>query len=272
MKNKAIGIFDSGIGGLTVYKALKEKMPSERIIYLGDTARLPYGSKSAETIVRFSDGNALFLLTKNVKMIVVACNSASSYAVSYLQEKLDIPVLGVIEPGAEAAAMAGREKIGIIGTAATIKSRSYEKAILEKKPEIPVLSKACPLFVPLVEEGWIDHRVTRLVAEEYLLPLKDEGIDALVLGCTHYPVLKNVIEQVLGKGVTLIDSAITTAAKTASILKSLGWLNNEKSNLPDEFYVTDFPDRFRRVGEIFLNRKIEKVTTASFYTVSLPQA
>lgn len=272
MKNKAIGVFDSGIGGLTVYKALKEKLPNEKVIYLGDTARLPYGTKSAETIIKFSDGNALFLLTKSVKIIVVACNSSSSYAVPFLQDKFDIPVIGVIEPGAEAAVKHSKNKIGVIGTAATIKSGSYEKSIIERRSDARVISKACPLFVPLVEEGWIDHKVTRLVTEEYLLPLKEEGIDTLVLGCTHYPVLKKVIADVLGKEIRLIDSAITTAEKVYDILKSLGWINSAQNPDDDEFFVTDFPDRFKKVGEIFLNRKIKKVTTAAFYTVSLPQA
>ncbi|MCK4764045.1 MAG: glutamate racemase [Candidatus Aminicenantes bacterium] len=272
MKNKAIGVFDSGIGGLTVYKALKEQLPAEKVIYLGDTARLPYGSKSAETIIKFSDGNALFLLTKNVKIIVVACNSSSSYAVPYLQDKFDIPVLGVIEPGAEAAVKHSKSKIGVIGTSATIKSGAYEKTIVEKKPGVKVISRDCPLFVPLVEEGWIDHKVTKLVVEEYLLPLKEQGIDTLVLGCTHYPVLKGVIAEVMGPGIELVDSAVTTAVKVRSILKSLGWLSGAQDGGEDEFYVTDFPDRFKRVGEIFLNKKIGKVTTATFYTVSLPQA
>lgn len=272
MKNKPIGVFDSGIGGLTVYKALKEKLPNEKVIYLGDTARLPYGTKSAETIIKFSDGNALFLLTRSVKIIVVACNSSSSYAVPYLQEKLDIPVLGVIEPGAEAAAQNSKGKIGVIGTSATIQSGAYEKAILEKKPTAETVSKACPLFVPLVEEGWIDHPVTRMVVVEYLLPLKEQRIDTLVLGCTHYPVLKGVISSVLGKEIGLIDSAVTTAEKVCAVLKSLGWLNQKKNREEDEFYVTDFPERFKKVGEIFLKRRIDKVTTATFYTVSLPQA
>jgi len=272
VKNKAIGVFDSGIGGLTVYKALKEKLPNEKVIYLGDTARLPYGTKSAETIIKFSEGNALFLLTKSVKIIVVACNSASSYALPYLQNKFDIPVVGVIEPGAEAAVHAGKAKIGVIGTDATIKSGAYEKAIIEKKTGTRVLSKACPLFVPLVEEGWIDHKVTRLVIEEYLLPLKEQGIDTLVLGCTHYPVLKEVIADVLGREITLIDSALTTSEKVYVILKSLGWIGEPGNPAEDEFFVTDFPERFKQVGEIFLRRKLEKVTAASFYTVSLPQA
>ena len=263
MNNKAIGVFDSGIGGLTVYKALKEKMPEEKVVYLGDTARLPYGTKSAETIIKFSEGNASFLLGRDVKIIVVACNSASSYAVPSLQDKLDIPVLGVIEPGADAALKCSTKRIGVIGTTATISSKAYEKSIREKKPDAEIISKDCPLFVPLVEEGWIDHEVTKRVVEIYLLPLKEQGIDSLVLGCTHYPVLKGVIAEVLGNGVKLIDSAETITEKVYSILKSLGWLSQSVNSREDEFYVTDFPERFRKVGEIFLQKKIEKVSTAT---------
>jgi len=262
MNNKSIGVFDSGIGGLTVYKALKEKMPGEKVVYLGDTARLPYGTKSAEKIIKFSEDNASFLMERDVKVVVVACNSASSYAVPFLQNKLDIPVLGVIEPGADAVVKWGKKRIGVIGTSATISSKAYEKSILEKKPNAEIISKDCPLFVPLVEEGWIDHEVTRRVAEVYLLPLKEQGIDSLVLGCTHYPVLKGVISEVLGKDVKLIDSAETITEKVYSILKSLGWLSQSRGARDDEFYVTDFPERFKKVGEIFLNRKIEKVQTA----------
>lgn len=271
MKNKAIGVFDSGIGGLTVYKALKEKLPRERVIYLGDTARVPYGSKSADTIIKFSEGNTLFLLTRNVKIIVVACNSSSAYALTYLQEKFDIPIIGVIKPGAEAAINRFRKKIGVIGTTATIKSGAYEKAIRQKEPGAEIVSKDCPLFVPLVEEGWLKHHVTRLVIEEYLKPLAEQHIDTLVLGCTHYPVLKPLIHDVLGDGVQLVDSALTTAEEVASLLKSLNWLKKEEQAADDEFYVTDSPERFRSVGEIFLDRKIEKVTLATFQTISLPQ-
>jgi len=264
MNKKAIGVFDSGIGGLTVYKALKKRMPNEKVIYLGDTARLPYGSKSAETIIKFSEENALFLMDRKVKIMVVACNSASSYAVKPLQEKLDIPVLGVIEPGAEAAVKWSKNSIGVIGTTATISSKAYEKMILEKKSDAKINAKDCPLFVPLVEEGWITHQVTRLIAEEYLLPLKAKGIDSLVLGCTHYPVLKGIIGSVLGDEITLIDSAEVITEKVYSILKTLGWLNNSRmvGTGLDEFFVTDFPERFKKVGEIFLNREIEKVQTA----------
>ncbi len=264
MNNKAIGVFDSGIGGLTVYKALKEKMPGEKVIYLGDTARLPYGSKSAETIIKFSEENAFFLVDRNVKMIVVACNSSSSYAVPTLQNRLDIPVLGVIEPGADAAVRMSKRSIGVIGTTATISSQSYEKAIRERKSDIEIVSKDCPLFVPLVEEGWINHPVTRLVIEEYLLPLKEKGIDSLFLGCTHYPVIKDPIAKVLGDEIRLIDSAETVTEKVHSILKSLGWFSKSQKVQEDEFYVTDFPERFKRVGEIFLQKKINSVQVALF--------
>jgi len=263
MNNKPIGVFDSGIGGLTVYKALKDKMPHESMIYLGDTARLPYGSKSAGAIIKFSEENARFLLNKKVKLIVIACNSSSSYGVAYLQNKLDIPVVGVIEPGAEEAVKYSKGKIGVVGTTATISSKAYEKAIIEKNSDIEIITRDCPLFVPLVEEGWIEHKVTRLVIEEYLLPLKEQGIDSLVLGCTHYPVLKDVISDVIGKDIRLIDSGKATAEKVYSILKSFGWLNNSKKQGEDEFYVSDFPERFRKVGEIFLKRNIEKVSIAN---------
>jgi glutamate racemase len=269
MNDKAIGIFDSGIGGLTVYKALKQRLPGEKIVYLGDTARLPYGSKSSETIIHFSQDNAAFLLTKDIKIIVVACNSASSHAIPHLQEKFDkIPVLGVIEPGAEAAVENSHGKIGVIGTTATIMSQAYERAILERKPGAGIITKDCPLFVPLVEEGWAHHHVTKLVAEEYLLPMKKEGIDSLVLGCTHYPVLKEVISEVMGKEIRLIDSAETTTNKVHAILKTLGWLSRTDNIREDEFYVTDFPDRFKKVGEIFLERKIDKVTTVDICTMA----
>jgi glutamate racemase len=262
MNNKAIGVFDSGIGGLTVYKAIKEKMPDEKVVYLGDTARLPYGTKSAETIIKFSEDNASFLLARDVKIIVVACNSASSYAVSQLQDKLDVPVLGVIEPGAEAAVFTGDNRIGVIGTSATISSGAYERVIKEKNPDAEIIARDCPLFVPLVEEGWLEQEVTRLVIKEYLLPLKEKEIGNLVLGCTHYPVLKTAITGILGNSIKLIDSAEEISRQVNIILKSLGWLNRSRTLQEDEFYVTDFPERFKKVGEIFLGKKIDKVNTA----------
>jgi len=259
MNKKAIGVFDSGIGGLTVYKAIKELMPTEKVIYLGDTAHVPYGTKSAETIVRFSEENSRFLTQKGVKIIVIACNSSSSYAVAHLQDLLDIPVLGVIDPGSEAAAQK-EGLIGVIGTAATISSGAYDRSILEKNRGAKIVSSSCPLFVPLVEEGWINHPVTDQVIREYLLPLKKKGVKTLVLGCTHYPLLKEAIGRVLGDEIELIDSAEVMALRVQSILKKLGWLNGHREgNGEDEFYVTDFPERFKRVGEIFLQRKIDKV-------------
>ncbi len=263
MQSKSIGIFDSGIGGLTVYKSIKEKIPGEKVIYLGDTARLPYGSKSPDSIRKFSIENAEFLLSKQVKMIVIACNSSSSHAETYLREHLDIPVLGVIGPGSEAALKTKAKKIGVIGTTATISSGAYTNIIKKNDPGIEVFSRDCPLFVPLIEEGWINHPVTEMVAEEYLIPLKKRGIGTLVLGCTHYPVLKNVIGKVMGSDIRLIDSAEVMAMKVESLMREYGWLNGGiKDSVEDEFYVTDFPGRFKRVGEIFLNRKIDIVRTA----------
>lgn len=271
MNNKAIGVFDSGIGGLTVYKALKEKLPDEKVVYMGDTARLPYGTKSSETIIRFSEDNARFLLTKDIKIIVVACNSASSHALPHLQNTFNqLPVLGVIEPGAEAAVACHKKKIGVIGTSATISSKAYEKAILERESDAEIVTQDCPLFVPLVEEGWrwLNHAVTKDAIKEYLLPLKEAGMDTLVLGCTHYPVLKGLISEVLGDDIKLIDSAETTANKVYSILKSTGWLCRTNGKKDDEFYVTDFPDNFRKVGEIFLGKKIESVTCVDISTIA----
>jgi glutamate racemase len=264
MNQKAIGVFDSGIGGLTVYQAIKEKMPDEKVVYLGDTARLPYGTKSADTIVRYSEENASFLIDKKVKIIVIACNSSSSYALPHLQDKLDIPVIGVIIPGAEAAVRGDSSRIGVIGTHATISSGAYEEAITALKPGVNIVSRPCPLFVPLVEEGWLDHPVTRMVIAEYLLPLKKQGIEKLVLGCTHYPVLKGAITGVLGREIGLIDSARTTTEKVFSILSNLGWLRNPGRRTDDEFYATDFPERFQKIGEIFLKRKITRVQAVSF--------
>jgi glutamate racemase len=263
MNQKSIGVFDSGIGGLTVYKALKEKMPHEKVIYLGDTARLPYGSKSSETIIKYSEKNALFLLEKQVKIIVIACNSSSSYAVPHLQKELDIPVIGVIQPGAEVAVRDNPRIIGVIGTTATIYSRAYEKTINSLKSGLKIISRDCPLFVPLVEEGWLDHPVTRMVAQEYLLPLKAEGIEKLVLGCTHYPVLKDVIRNVMGVEIELIDSGETTAEKVFMILNRQGWFRESGNREQDEFYATDSPERFKKIGEIFLKRTLNKVSAVS---------
>jgi glutamate racemase len=259
MNNKAIGIFDSGIGGLTVYKEISEILPSEKIIYLGDTARLPYGNKSAPTIRKFSYENVSFLLKHDVKMVVVACNTSSSYALTYLQERFPLPIVGVIEPGAEAAFQSGAKRIGVIGTSATIKSEAYPRAIRERDHGVEVFSKDCPLLVPLIEEGWLDHQVTELVLREYLEPLTAEKIETLVLGCTHYPILKQRIAKIVTPAVTLVDSAETTAHKVATILKELNWLNEDSGRHDDLFFVSDFPERFQKVGEIFLQRDIRNV-------------
>ncbi len=259
MNKKAIGIFDSGIGGLTVYKALKKKMPKEKIIYLGDTARLPYGSKSAQTIIDYSHNNANFLLKRDVKVVVVACNSASSHGVPVLQNIFKIPIIGVIQPGARAVINSQSKKVGIIGTRATINSKAYEKAIKTIDSKIEILSKSCPFFVPIVEEGWLNHRITPIVIEDYLKEFKEAGIESLVLGCTHYPLLKGKITEYMGNKVNLIDSGEATAEIVESILLSLGWLNKEHYQDEDEFYVSDFPERFKEVGSYFLNQPIDKV-------------
>ncbi len=258
MNKKAIAVFDSGIGGLTVYREIKKVLPFEKVIYLGDTARLPYGNKSEQTIRRFSLENVKFLMQFDIKMVVVACNTSSSYALPFLQEKFPLPIIGVVEPGAEAAARSGATKIGVIGTTATIKSGSYPAAILEKNPQAEVISRDCPLLVPLIEEGWLNHPATEIILKEYIQPLLDKQITCLVLGCTHYPILKQKIAK-LAEGVILVDSAQTTALKVFTILKELNWLN-ESNQLPeDQFFVSDFPERFQKVGEIFLQHKIEEV-------------
>jgi glutamate racemase len=272
MNSKPIGVFDSGIGGLTVYRALRELLPHEQVVFLGDTARLPYGSKSPDAIRSFTEGNALFLLSKNVKIIVIACNSAASHAAEHLQARIDIPVVEVINPGVEAAVAVCRKKIGIIGTTATISSGAYERGIRALRSDLEIFSRDCPLFVPLVEEGWINHPATRLVVEEYLSPLRDQGVDTLVLGCTHYPVLRPLIAEVMGPNVHLVDSALPTARRIDRLLDTLGWKNDGSQPKADAFYVTDYPDRFRRVAEIFLDKAIENVITATFTTIAVPQA
>jgi len=262
MNNSAIGMFDSGIGGLTVYRALKSVLPEESVIYLGDTARLPYGSKSAASITRFSEENTSFLLGFGVKLVVVACNSSSAHAVHYLRQHFKVPVVGVIEPGAMAAAAMPGKRIGIIGTNATVASGAYEKAIHELRREVEIVSHACPLFVPLVEEGWLDHPATRLVAAEYLAPLRQAQIETLVLGCTHYPLLRSIIEEYMGTAVRLVDSAAALAAEVKRLLAVMNLSTSESTAGSDSFFVTDFPERFQRVGEIFLDRKIPEVSLA----------
>jgi len=257
---KPIGIFDSGIGGLTVLKEIKNKFPRESTIYLGDTARVPYGIRSPETVTRYSFENTRFLFSKEVKMIVVACNTVSSVSLESIKNSVPVPVIGVIEPGAKAAVAATKnKKIGVIGTEATIRSNSYTKAIMNIDNSIEVFGIACPLFVPLVEEGWTEGKIAEMIAQEYLLEIKRKGIDTLVLGCTHYPLLKGILAAVMGDSVRLIDSAIETVGEIETILGDLSLLNRSGGNIIREFYVTDSPEKFKTVGEKFLGEDIQHI-------------
>lgn len=259
-KDRPIGVFDSGIGGLTVLKEIIKELPEEGTIYLGDTARVPYGIRSSETVIRYSFENTRFLFSRDIKLLIVACNTASSVSLDAIKSSILIPVIGVIEPGAKAAVMATRnKKIGVIGTEATINSNSYTKAIKALGKDIEVFGLPCPLFVPLVEEGWIEGDITTLIAERYLREIKDKGIDTLVLGCTHYPLLKRVISEVMGKDVRLIDSAVEVAQEIKATLELAGLKREHKDTPLREFYVTDSPERFVKVGERFLGQKIEHI-------------
>jgi glutamate racemase len=262
-KDLPIGIFDSGVGGLTVYKALRSHLPDERFVYLGDTARVPYGTRSLKTIEMYSIENARFLQKVGIKMLVVACNTASALALPLLQKSMDMPVIGVIEPGAQAAYKASKSgRIGVIATEATVNSRAYSRAIEQLDKEANVSEQACPLFVPLAEEGWAETEVAQLVAREYLKSFVTESVDVLVLGCTHYPILKNVIQQTIGGNVKLIDSGEATALTVESILSAKDLRRetavlseDQKRHLCDDldhFYVTDAAKRFAGVAERFL--------------------
>jgi glutamate racemase len=253
----AIGIFDSGLGGLTVAQQVMQALPREHLIYFGDTARYPYGTKSAETVRRYALEDAQFLVDKGVKLLVVACNTVASTAMDVLCEHFDVPIVGVIEPGARSAAAQTRNrKVGVIGTEATIASGTYTRALKRLLKDVEVYTRACPLFVPLAEEGWTDNEVAHQTAAAYLDSLRRSGIDTLLLGCTHYPLLAGVIGRVMGAGVTLVDSARTTAAVVAETLgeRSLGRRRGEGSI---SFFVTDVPDRFVRIGQRFLGARVE---------------
>jgi len=265
---RAIGVFDSGIGGLTVVHELMMRLPNEDIVYLGDTARLPYGTKSPETVLRFLRENLGFLKRKNVKMIVVACNTASSVALPELIEEEDLPLVGVLLPGARAAARATRTKrVGVIGTTATIRSGAYEDALWELEPAIKIWSRACPLFVPLVEEGWHEDEITVLTAKRYLDPMADFGADTLVLGCTHYPVIKGVISRVVGEKILLVDSAHETAAEVERVLAEHALRSVVDRPGRITVYVTDIPYLFKEVGERFLRRPMERVERIDLETI-----
>lgn len=256
-----IGVFDSGIGGLTVAHAIMRQLPDERIIYFGDTARVPYGPKSPETVRRYGREIAAYLAGEGIKTLVVACNTATAHALPSLSDQLPMPVVGVIHPGARAAVRATRHgHIGVIGTAGTIKSGAYERAIRELDPTVRITARACPLFVPLVEEGWVDHDATRMIAFEYLEPLAREEVDTVVLGCTHYPLLKPLLAKILGPEVALIDSAEETALETASVLREQGILAPDSEAEPlHRFVASDDPLMFLQLGQRFLGGAIESV-------------
>ncbi len=264
MSWKAIGIFDSGVGGLTVLKEIVKALPQEDTIYLGDTARVPYGTKSPETVTRYSMEITSFLVSRDIKLLVVACNTASACALETLKKHFSIPIVGVIEPGARRAASSTRTgKVGVIGTEGTIRSSAYAKAIKRINPGIEVITRACPLFVPLAEEGWIDNEVTRMTADIYLGGLKNEGVDTLVLGCTHYPILKKTIGESMGSGVQLVDSAEETARTVAEILRNSSMIRpaSEKGN--HHYFVTDVPAGFIKVGNRFLGGALGEVHQVS---------
>ncbi|MBI4125416.1 MAG: glutamate racemase [Deltaproteobacteria bacterium] len=264
MSNQPIGIFDSGVGGLTVMAAVRKALPNESIIYLGDTARVPYGTKSAETILRYTEECLAFLAGKNVKAIVIACNSASAHALPYLQHKFHLPLLGVIEAGVEAALRVSRnKKIGVIGTAATINSDVYAKELKRRDETAAVTGLACPLFVPLVEEGWLDHPVAFEIAQHYLKPLAGGGIDTLILGCTHYPLLKNVIQKVVGDDVDLIDSAESVAAALQKILTEKKMPAGGQKPFC-QLTVTDQTPSFEKLARRFLGEEVPAVKRIVF--------
>lgn len=275
MDNRPIGVFDSGLGGLTVVRQLMREMPGEDILYFGDTGRVPYGTRSQETIERYARQDCRFLIGKDVKMIIAACGTVSSSAPHILGE-LPVPAIGVVEPAANAAVKATRNgRIGIIGTAATVRSGAFHKLMGKLDPSLHLFSQACPLFVPLVENGWIDRRdeVTRLTAQRYLQPLKELGIDTLILGCTHFPLLAPIIGDILGDGVTLIDAGQQAAIICAEKLHEADALNLTKRMGLRRFFVSDCPDDFSRVAAMFLGTEVDgEVETVNIDTIDCPSA
>ncbi len=258
MKNKkqAIGIFDSGVGGLTVFKEIRKQFPYEDIIYFGDTARVPYGPKSSNTVLEYSIQNARFLIQNNVKVIVIACNTSTSVALDVLRKLFDVPVIGVIEPGSKKAVEVSKNKrIGVIGTEGTIKSKAYRKTISEMQNDSIIFEKSCPIFVSLAEEGWENHEVASIVTKEYLSEIVEKDIDTLVLGCTHYPILKETIQNFVGKKITLVDSAIEISKSLKTIIKDDG------KNIfgKNYFYVSDNENKFKELASRILGEKIETV-------------
>jgi glutamate racemase len=278
-RNLPIGIFDSGVGGLTVYRALHERLPAERYVYLGDTARVPYGTKSLSTVERYAIENARFLESRGMKLLVVACNTASALALPAISRSVSVPVVGMIEPGARAAVReAAGGRVGIIATESTVKSGAYSRAVAALAPELKVTERACPLFVSLAEEGWAESDVARAVAEEYLRELREKDVSAVVLGCTHYPILRRAIQEALGASVKLIDSGKAAAEVVESVIEKEDLRRTATQELRDlreagararflcddldHFYVTDAAERFAHVAERFLGaapRRLEAV-------------
>lgn len=260
MDSKAIGIFDSGVGGLTVLNEILKVLPHEHTAYLGDTARIPYGTKSPVTVTRYARQITSFLVKHDIKLLVVACNTASAVSLGVLKSEFSIPIVGVIEPGARRAATVTKNgRVGVIGTEATIRSEAYVKAINGIDPNIAVITRACPLFVPLAEEGWVDNEVAVLTARTYLKGFRKAEVDTMVLGCTHYPLLSGIISEVMGEGVTLVDSGQETARTIAETLRSLGILRASAEKGEHRYYVTDVPDDFTKVASRFLDDALEDV-------------
>ena len=253
-----IGVFDSGVGGLTVAREIMRQLPQESIIYFGDTARVPYGSKSKETVITYSRQIVQFLLTKKVKAIVIACNTASAFALETMQKEVDIPVIGVVKPGAKVAAETTKnQKIGVIATEGTINSHIYTDYLSGTNPGVQVFGKACPLFVPLVEEGWIEDPITEEIATRYLEELKQFEVDTLVLGCTHYPLLRHTIQKIMGDGVNLVNPAYETAKRLKHVLEEHQMINQD-SPVAHKFFVSDGADKFKAFANTILPCDVEE--------------
>jgi len=260
IRNQAIGIFDSGCGGLTVVKEIIKTLPHEKIIYFGDTARVPYGNKSKKTVTKFSIDNTEFLLKFSVKIIVIACNTSCSLSINALKRKYDTPIIGVISSAVKKAyALSGNKRIGVIGTRSTILSKIYEKRLKSIDKKVKVYSESCPLFVPLVEENWVNEKITRDIARKYLAPLKRGNIDTLILGCTHYPLLVKTIQKIMGKKIKLVNSAKEVARDVKKILQDKRALRESRGKTDYVFYVSDEPERFKKLAVLFLGRKIKHV-------------
>lgn len=264
-RRASIGVFDSGVGGLTVARQIMDRLPNESLTYLGDTARVPYGTKSAETVIRYALSCANILMKHDIKLLVAGCNTASAQALTALQDALDIPVVGVIEPGARVAVKQTRNgRIGVISTQGTMESREYERAIGAIAPEVEVFARSCPLFVPLAEEGWVSGEVPRRIADTYLKDLLDYDVDTLVLGCTHYPLLNKVIDEAMNGSVALVDSAEATAGVVAEIVDAMEIAADNSHTPKHHFLVSDSPLKFAEMGQNFLGREIESVEWVDF--------